>query len=449
MKKITLIIFLAASSIGFAQEFPLNFTNSNQLFTGFGGATTSLVPDPTSSTNQVLRVVGNGALYDTAQLNLLTNYINLANDANNTITFRVRPEADYGTRTHLLKFESLGTGGGAAATELQFTTSGTSWTNVTLDFPAGLGNYKLMVLFPDFNNTQVGTYLFDDFAGGTNIAPPPPAFVPTQAPTPSTPPAQVLKIYGDTGGFTNTWVPAYSFGGVESFLDLDTGTGVNEAIKMNFAAQGFGQGTDPAVVTNISTYGYLNFSYYVQSGTANAGSLGHQFYFDLISRIGTTNTEAFYGIGPALTSVGNPSEHVKKVIVFDSWQTVSIPLSDFVGFSTAHFFQFKIGSSSDLRTKIAYFDNIYFSVNPGTLNTNNFEVSNVKLYPNPTSNVLNIESVGTIQNIAIFNVLGQEVVNKSTNESSIRLDVSGLNAGVYVVKTIIDGKVSSTKFIKE
>ncbi|PHX62307.1 MAG: hypothetical protein CK517_01020 [Flavobacteriales bacterium] len=449
MKKITLFIFLVASSICFAQEFPLNFTNSNQLLTAYGGAATSLVPDPTASTNQVLRVAGGSYEYDNAQLNLLTNYINLADDTNNSITFRVKPEADYGTRTHLLKFESRGTGVGLPATELQFTTSGTAWTTVTLNFPSGLGNYGLMVLFPDFgpNNFQVGNYLFDDFAGGTNIAPPPPPFVPTQAPIPSTPPAQVLKIYGDTGGFTTYWVSAYSFGGYENILDLDTGTAVNEAIKMNFATQGFGQGTN--AVTNVSTYGYLNFSYYVQSGAANAGSLGHQFYFDLISRIGSTNTEAFYGIGPALITAGNPWEQVKKVIVFDSWQTVSIPLSDFVGFSPANFFQFKLGSSSDLRTKIAYFDNIYFSVNAGTLNTNNFNISKVKLYPNPTSNILNLESVGTIQNIAIFNVLGQEVMNKTTNESLLSLDVSGLNAGIYVIKTVIDGTVSSTKFIKE
>ena len=63
--------------------------------------------------------------------------------------------------------------------------------------------------------------------------------------------------------------------------------------------------------------------------------------------------------------------------------------------------------------------------------------------------MLNIESVGTIQNIAIFNVLGQEVMNKTANESLLSIDVSGLNAGVYVIKTVIDGTVSSTKFIKE
>ncbi len=192
------------------------------------------------------------------------------------------------------------------------------------------------------------------------------------------------------------------------------------------------------------------FSYYVQSGAANAGSLGHQFYIDLISRIGTVNTESFYGIGTTLTTAGNPDTHVKKVIVFDSWQTVSIPLSDFVGFSPANLFQFKIGSSSDLRTKIAYFDDIYFSVNPGTvLNTNNFNISKVKLYPNPTSNVLNIESLGTIQTISVYNVLGQEVINKALNSTSTALDVSSLNSGIYVVKTVVDGVTSSTKFIKQ
>ena len=125
-------------------------------------------------------------------------------------------------------------------------------------------------------------------------------------------------------------------------------------------------------------------------------------------------------------------------------------MSDFVGFSPANLFQFKIGSSSDLRTKIAYFDDIYFSVNPGTvLNTNNFTISKVKLYPNPTSNVLNIESLGTIQTISVYNVLGQEVINKALNSASTSLDVSSLNSGIYVVKTVVDGVTSSTKFIKQ
>ena len=83
------------------------------------------------------------------------------------------------------------------------------------------------------------------------------------------------------------------------------------------------------------------------------------------------------------------------------------------------------------------------------LSSESFNVAKVKLYPNPTSNSLNIESAGTIQNIAVFNVLGQEVMRMTTNGTTVSLDVSSLNAGIYVVKTNIDGNETSTKFIKE
>ena len=318
------------------------------------------------------------------------------------------------------------------------TTTNSSATTVITQATSIPGNATVVVTSQ--NGTVTSTYTVSFVAS-----------IPNQAPIPSTPDAQVFSIYSDTGGFTNNWVRDYSFGAFASKPDLDQTASVNEAIKMNFAAQGYGEGLDPALPRkDVSAYGYLNFSYYVQSGAANEGIQGHQFYIDLISRIGTVNTESFYGIGTTLTTTGNPSEHVKKVIVFDSWQTVSIPLSDFVGFSPANLFQFKIGSSSDLRTKIAYFDDIYFSVNPGTvLNTNNFTISKVKLYPNPTSNVLNIESLGTIQTISVYNVLGQEVINKALNSTSTSLDVSSLNSGIYVVKTVVDGVTSSTKFIKQ
>ena len=133
-----------------------------------------------------------------------------------------------------------------------------------------------------------------------------------------------------------------------------------------------------------------------------------------------------------------------------SWVSIDVPLSTLspqgpgVAFAREKLYQFLITSNLG----IVYVDNIYLHKNT-VLSTDNFAVSKVKLYPNPTSNVLNIESVGTIQNIAIFNVLGQEVMNKTANESLLSIDVSGLNAGVYVIKTVIDGTVSSTKFIKE
>ena len=144
--------------------------------------------------------------------------------------------------------------------------------------------------------------------------------------------------------------------------------------------------------------------------------------------------------GEAIASLGTT--------VSGSWQSIDVPMTAFAtanpNLNKTKITQLLIDPVSPI---ILFIDNFYFYKTP--LSSDSFTASKVKLYPNPTSNVLNIESVGTIQNIAIYNVLGQEVMNKLTNQTLVSLDVSGLNAGVYVIKTAIDGTVSSTKFIKE
>ena len=78
-----------------------------------------------------------------------------------------------------------------------------------------------------------------------------------------------------------------------------------------------------------------------------------------------------------------------------------------------------------------------------------FEASIVKLYPNPATNILNIESAFAIEKVAVYNLLGQEVISQNPNTELVTLDVASLQVGVYVVKTSIDGNISSTRFIKE
>ncbi|WP_396137672.1 T9SS type A sorting domain-containing protein [Flavobacterium sp.] len=428
MKKITLFVFLAACSISQAQEFPLNFTNSNQLFEGFGGATTSLVPDPTASTNQVLRVVGNGEFYDTAQLNLLTNYINLADNANNTITFRVKPEADYGTRTHLLKFQSPGTGVGATQTELTFDTSGTAWTTITLDFPAGLSSYKLMVLFPDFGNAFVGTYLFDDFAGATNIAPPAPVAGPlTNSPVPPNRLAsEVVSIYSDAYTSISPMVFDAGWCGSSSVEQTTAGgVGNNVTYYKGNPCQGI---TFQSAVQNFTGLTNLHVDLFIASGT---NLIGKVFNLKIVPVTG------------AVTEFNIDLNALSPAPVPGTWYSYDKVISYSGPTNNIHEF----GVTSNLNN-IVWYDNLYFHKNT-TMSSDSFEASKVKLYPNPTSNVLNIESGGTIQTISVYNVLGQEVINKALNSTSTALDVSSLNSGIYVVKTVVDGVTSSTKFIKQ
>ena len=83
------------------------------------------------------------------------------------------------------------------------------------------------------------------------------------------------------------------------------------------------------------------------------------------------------------------------------------------------------------------------------------EYDNVKIFPNPTSNILNITSTETISEIEIVNVMGQVVYRKKVNTDNAVCDVNGLANGVYVVrihsrsKSGVEVAEIRQKFVKE
>ncbi len=70
-----------------------------------------------------------------------------------------------------------------------------------------------------------------------------------------------------------------------------------------------------------------------------------------------------------------------------------------------------------------------------------------KVYPNPTSQVLQIEGDAEIGNLQVFDLTGRELL-RTKNSASI--DVSILNKGIYLIK-IFDksGRFATQKFVKE
>ena len=84
----------------------------------------------------------------------------------------------------------------------------------------------------------------------------------------------------------------------------------------------------------------------------------------------------------------------------------------------------------------------------GTSNsTNSNDVFELKLYPNPVDNVLNIsDSSDTKATYRITNLIGQIV--KSGNRSEKQIDVSDLLQGVYVFEATENEKTISKKFVK-
>ena len=79
-------------------------------------------------------------------------------------------------------------------------------------------------------------------------------------------------------------------------------------------------------------------------------------------------------------------------------------------------------------------DSTKLSINIAT-GINDIKNLNIKIYPNPTNNIINIEGLNKNENntIQIFDVQGKLVITKNITEKGT-IDLSELNKGVYVIK---------------
>lgn len=69
-------------------------------------------------------------------------------------------------------------------------------------------------------------------------------------------------------------------------------------------------------------------------------------------------------------------------------------------------------------------------------------------YPNPTSNKLSLSSGGNIDNVVIYNLLGQKVLETKIDATSSEISLADLTVGSYIMEVSIEGQVGSYKIIK-
>ncbi|WP_313806322.1 T9SS type A sorting domain-containing protein [Flavobacterium sp.] len=82
-----------------------------------------------------------------------------------------------------------------------------------------------------------------------------------------------------------------------------------------------------------------------------------------------------------------------------------------------------------------------------TLGTSTFNnISGLNVYPNPANDFLHITTAANgVKNVAIYDVVGKEVLNTTTANETI--NVSSLNAGIYMVKITEEGKTATRKLV--
>ncbi len=82
------------------------------------------------------------------------------------------------------------------------------------------------------------------------------------------------------------------------------------------------------------------------------------------------------------------------------------------------------------------------------LSNSNFNSETVAYYPNPFHDILNLKLAQPINNIQIFNLLGQQVFASDFNEKEIQINLSQLNSGAYLVKASARDSFNTFKVVK-
>ena len=86
------------------------------------------------------------------------------------------------------------------------------------------------------------------------------------------------------------------------------------------------------------------------------------------------------------------------------------------------------------------------SVTSTTMSNEDFTLENINYTFNQETDILRITSEELLSKIEIYNMLGQQVLNKNLNDSSATLNLSNLSSAIYIVN--IEGNNSKTKTFK-
>ena len=417
----------------FAQTF--DFTNSIDNFIPVGAATT----DITSGTTLLINAQDNrGNIYIEQETVANGGYAVVAANfnflkvvvKNNTSLNRLSLRTTAGgTNATVGGFQTISTGDTGFQT-YYFSLSGANWT----------GTVESWRVFLGFNNTGTGNAetlefdsveflnLADTFAGHIQN----PGFD---------------DIFGDDGVWNPSDKPFSSTAvTTEEFKD-----GV-QSLKMDFTGNQDVSGGGAGNVAVFSTYNGPVGPY-----VANADvTLRAKIWVKYKREASATNADKAITIqgnwklfldGAGLAGVKTNNQTL--TLVHDVWTVFEFEtiFADAAAFNQAQFRPIFNFANAMLTGEAIYYDAMDSCDGCATLGTSEFNAVEFNMYPNPVKNTLNIKSQDAISNVAVYDLLGKEVI--SSNNVSNTLDVSALSNGVYLIRLTSNKGVATKRFVKE
>ncbi|MCH9661760.1 MAG: T9SS type A sorting domain-containing protein, partial [Bacteroidetes bacterium] len=84
-----------------------------------------------------------------------------------------------------------------------------------------------------------------------------------------------------------------------------------------------------------------------------------------------------------------------------------------------------------------------------TLSTNDNTIEGFAFYPNPTTGVVQLRAMDTIENVEVYNLLGQRVLIEGIASNASEINISKLNAGTYLMKVSVNGQIGTYRILKQ
>ena len=84
-----------------------------------------------------------------------------------------------------------------------------------------------------------------------------------------------------------------------------------------------------------------------------------------------------------------------------------------------------------------------------TLANQDFDMTKFSYYPNPVIDLLNISYSQDMTNVKVFNVIGQQLLNKEVNASSTQIDMSAYPNGAYFIQVATEDAMKTVRVIKK
>jgi len=182
----------------------------------------------------------------------------------------------------------------------------------------------------------------------------------------------------------------------------------------------------------------------VPDPSCNAFYEGGDIWYEFTVPVGATEvyvdveSSAFSSIIAALYDNCADLNEVSCEVIFSS--SASFHITGLTGGATYYLRLYDFGNDS--------IGLITFNINTPALSIDEFDTLGFKYFPNPVTNTLTLKAQQSIQNVTVFNMLGQEVLRTSPNTLESSLNMSSLNTGSYFVKVTINDATETVRIIK-